>query len=254
MRKKDIIRLLKNANEETVEQISRDHPILTDQKREELFDRIEQKLQTVDTENTITENEEHFPIVQKHRSARMFSSAFVAACMLIFCGTFAGLFWAQSHVKSPSELESSECIDHYGDRAHAVGERYAAENLTRSGALWLTVTEAVTDGDLYRVRVTLKSDHAVSVTDRAADGSYLFMADNFMAAIGQNDKNWIVLSPCRLAIDGDQGSLPHTFSLRSGESCELSLWFRADELPEEWKLVTSYSTAYPYTVIRTKEN
>lgn len=251
MRKSNIIRLLRNANEETVEQISREHPGLTDKEREALFFRIEQKLQT---EKTITENEERFPITRKYSPARTFSSAFVAACALIFCGTFAGLFWMQSHVKSPSELESSVYDDLSTGRAHAVGERYAAENLTRSGTLWMTVTEAAPDGEAYRVRIRLESDHAVPVAPRTPDEPYLFMADNFLAAIRQNGKNWAALTPCRLEIGGEQGSLPHTFSLRSGESCELSLWFRTEELPEEWKLVTSYSTAYPYTVIRTKEN
>lgn len=252
MRKKEIIRLLRR--EDSIEQISKDYPGLTDAEHEALFNRIAQELRAAQTEDAVPEEEEQFTIVQESRFARVFPAAAAAVCMLALCGTFAGLFWMKNQMQSPSQPDPTEAIHFEINHEYTIGENYAANNLTRSGTLWITVTETAYDGDLFRVDLTLKNDRAVSIADDAIGEPYLFMADNFMAATGQNGDNWLTVQPCEITLTDAQEGLPNTVSLRSGESCELSLWFKTESLPAEWKLVTSYSTAYPYTVITMKED
>lgn len=258
MRKKDLIRLLRNTDDQMTEQLSRDYPGMTDAEREVLFQRIEQRLAEEQAE---VGSAEAFPVIEESRFPRMFQTAAAAVCMLALCGTFAGLFWMKAQMQDGAQTEvtdvsvPSEATDvavpqlEYG---HHIGERYAAENLTQSGTLFMTVTEAVPGGELFRVELLLESKNAVSIADSVGK-PYLFMADNFMAATGQNGENWTVVSPCRFLFDGKTGDAPYTIEMHPGQQCSLTLWFKSEQLPEDWKLVTSCSTAYSYTVISMKE-
>lgn len=252
MRKKDIIRLLRHAD--NTEQISKDYPGLTDAEREMLFSRITQKLQAAQTEEAAPAEEEQFTIVQESRFSRVFPAAAAAVCMLALCGTFAGLFWMKGQMQSPVQPDPTESLNFEINHEFAIGDKYAANNFTQSGTLWMTVTETAYDGDLFRVDLLLENERAVSIADNAIGAPYLFMADNFMAATGQNGDNWLTIQPCKITMSNVQEGLPNTVSLRSGESCELSLWFKTESLPAEWKLVTSYSVANSYTVITMKED
>lgn len=250
MRKKNVIRLLRNADDKMTEQISRDYPGMTDAEREVLFQRIEQQLAAQRWEAA---EEEAFPVIEERRFPRMFQTAAAAVCMLAMCGTFAGLFWMKGQMQNTEQTEATDVSAPQVKLGHSMGERYAAENLTQSGTLWMTVTETEAEGELFRVSVTLESHQAVSLADNAMGEPYLFMADNFMAATGQNGENWITVQPCKsLQLETKEGQ-PYPIRLFFGESCELELWFKRNDLPEEWKLVTNYSTAYPYTVISMKE-
>lgn len=251
MRKKDVIRFLRNADDKMTEQISKDYPGMTDTEREVLFQRIEQSLAAQQSEDFA---EESYPVIEESRFSGISRTAVAAVCMLAMCGTFAGLFWMNGQMQQPDRTEATDVAVPQVELGHSMGERYVAENLTQSGTLWMTVTETAAEGELFRVSVTLESKKAVSLADAAMGEPYLFLADNFMAATGQNGANWITVSPCQIVFDGEQGIAPYSILLRSGEKCELALWFRADDLPEVWKLVTNYSTAYPYTEISMKEN
>lgn len=261
MRKKNVIRLLRNADQEIIEQISREYPGLTDTEREDLFCRIEQTFQAED--NTPTEEEERFSITHEPRIARVFPAVAAAACILMLCTTFAGLFWMKDRMQPPPDtetmettetVESEDVADLAASEAYSIGERYAAANLTQSGTLWMTVTEAEPEDDLYRIRITLESEQAVSLADQVMGEPYLFMADNFMAATGNNGENWVTVQPCKLTCSGELYDLPNTIWLYPDETQELTLWFRQSDLTEEFMVVTNHNTAYSYTAITMKED
>lgn len=252
MRKIDIIRLLRHTD--SIEPISKNYPGLTDGEREVLFNRITQNLQAAQPEEAAPAEEENYTIIQESRFARVFPAAAAAVCMLALCGTFAGLFWMKGQMQSPVQPDPTDAIHFEINHEYAIGDKYAASNLTQAGTLWITVTETAYEGDLFRVDLLLENEHAVSIADDAIGAPYLFMADNFMAAIGQNGDNWLTVKPCKITMRNVQEGLPNTVSLRSGESCGLSLWFKTESLPAQWELVTSYAVANSYTVITMKED
>lgn len=241
MRKKDLIKLLQSVSKETAEQISRDYPGLTDADHARLLRRIEQQLQD-------TAQDTQHSVIQEVRFTWVRQTAAAAACILVCVATFTGLFMMKNQI--PSYEQTGDTL------AYTIGSRHAAVNLTQSGTLWMTVNEAeqVQDDGLYRVSITLKSEKAVSFADRSINQPYLFMADNFMAAVGRNGDNWITVKPCAMYYTGEQDGAPYAFSLYPGETCQLELWYRMDSVPAEWMLVTSYSDTYPYTVITMKED
>lgn len=250
MRKKNIIRLLRNADDEMIEQISEKYPALTDFERDELFDRIEQNLRTEQPSKNISEAEEQYILTNKRHSSRIFPAMSAAACILLLCGTFAVHFFMRGDLQ-PELSESTDTEIKYD---YSIGESYAVDNLTKSGKLLVTVTDAELDGELYHVCVKLESKNAVSFADDSSGEPYLFMADNFMGAVGQKGENWVTVQPCRIECGEEQCDIPNAIILRPHEECELELWFRKKDIPDEWKLVTNNSTEYPYTIIKTKEN
>ena len=246
MRNKELIALLRNDDDETIMQISKDYPGMTDAEYAHTFERIMQEMQEPET-SVQTDTP------QPSRFAWLHYSAVAAACMLVFVGSFAGLFWMKNHAPvMPEELGQTSVPDSYdAAQPHAIGERYAADHLTASGTLWITVTGAEIKGASCCVSVTLESDGAIS---RASDTPELFMADNFMAAVKRSGASWVTVQPEQIIIPGETSALPNTITLHSGERRELELVFRADGLPETWMLVTGYNADYPYTIIITEES
>lgn len=253
MQKKDLTKLLRSVDDETIETISKKYPGLTDAEHDRLFRQIEHRLERKSLPEA-AEQEKMCVVVQESRFAWIRHTAAAAACILVIGGTFAGLTVLQSRMPVQEQLQSADSIREEHPSAYAVGERYAAANLTQSGTLWLTVDHAEpvmqADGNLYRVCLTLESDHAVSIAGSDKTKKYKFMADNFMAAIGGNGINWTAIQPSYVSAAGMADDNPNVFTLCPGDTMELELWFRFEEVPSEWELVTSYSTAYSYTVIR----
>lgn len=246
MRKKNVIRILRNAGDETVEQLGREYPGLTDTERGDLFERIENELMNVQPEETISEGG-RVPVIRARRFSGIFQKTAAAACMLILCGTFAGMIWLRSRTEPPPQPEPTVFSNEEKGRIYSVGERYAAENLTSSGRLWLTVTDTEYDGELYCVSVTLESDNAVSLA-----GDQTFMLDNIMVATRRSGENWAAVQPCDVTRSADNDSPLYAVFLRPGDKQEVTLRYRLSKLPEKLMLVTSYYSAYSYSVI--KEN
>lgn len=247
MRKKRIIRLLQNANNKTVEEIGREYPGLTDTERDRLYSRIERELQAVPEESAAIPEAEKASSAGKFSFWSVFQKTAAAACALVLCGTFAGLFWMKKNMQAPPQPEPAVFSKEEKGRIYSVGERYAAENLTISGTLWLTVTDTEYSGGLYRVTAELESDNAISIA-----GNDIFMLDNIMVATGQSSDKWIAVQPCYVTRPGQEEKLPYTAALRSGEKQKLTLWYKFREEPAELMLVTSYSSAYSYSVIKEK--
>lgn len=247
MRKKNIIRLLRNMSEENVEQLAKEHPGLTDGEKEELFDRIGRELGSAQPEQEKTPEAEQASVARGFSFWGLFQKTAAAACALVLCGTFAGLFWMRSKIELPEQPEPTESVQREIGRIYSVGESCAALNLTKSGILLLTATGTEYDGEYYHIRITLESKNAVSIA-----GDNVFMLDNLMAATGRNGDNWITVQPCRATLPGEQESLPYSVSLRPDEKQELELWYRFREKPADIMLVTSYSSDFSYIAI--KEN
>lgn len=244
MRKKNIIRLLRSADENTTEQLSRDYPGLTDKERDTLYERIGRELQQTPPEDMMSEAEKTL-VTGKFHFWEIFQKTAAAACVLVLCGTFAGLFWMRSKMELPSQPEPTVFSDiEKKGRIYSVGERFAAGNLTKSGRLWITVTDTESEGDLLGISVVLESENAVS-----AAGNYSFMLDNLMAASGRTGESWTAKQPCDITRPGQENAPFYTVSLHPGEKQEVKLWYRFRELPEELMLVTSYSSDYPYCEI-----
>ncbi|MBQ2265228.1 MAG: hypothetical protein II341_07470, partial [Oscillospiraceae bacterium] len=103
-------------------------------------------------------------------------------------------------------------------------------------------------GQLYCVRIKLESRHARS---HARSSSTLFQADNFMLAVGQEGELWNTVRPCGIRTDKDE-ACPYAFTLESGETIELTLYYPLEQLPEEMFFVTSYCAKQPFTVLAEK--
>lgn len=247
MRKKNIIRLLRNMSEESTEQIAKEYPGLTDSEKNELRKRIERQLSAVQPEQETIVKTEQTSVAKSFSLWGLFQRTAAAACVLVLCGTFAGLFWMRSRIELPEQPKPTGSVNREIGRIYSVGESCAAVNLTKSGILWLTVTGTEYDGEYCHVRITLESSNAVSIA-----GDSIFMLDNLMAATGRQGNNWNAVQPCRVTLPGEQDSLPYSVSLRPDEKKELELWYRFREKPSDIMFVTSYSSDFSYIAI--KEN
>lgn len=246
MRKKKLIKMLRSVSDETAHKLSRDYPPLTDKERDDLFERIEQKLQTRHQEETFPPCERLRPKWTDKLSV-LFRRSAAAACVLVLCATFAAMYLMKNKFALPPEPQQADTFVQPPKLAYALGERFPADNLTRSGRLWITVTDAAYDGEYCHIRITLESYNAMSPSDNE-----VFMADNLMAATSRTEDRWNSVQPCAVTLVGEEERLPE-ISLHHGDKLELELRYRLWELPSELMLVTSYSAAYPYTVITTSQ-
>ncbi len=244
MRKTDLIGLLHSEDEETAIRIAEEFPPFSEQENERIFRRIKE---SVEMQQELPEETLVISRVSHVQELRRIVSA--AACLLMLCGTFGGLFWLKTQMPQPPEqYEATEAAVH-STPSHRIGERYAAVNLTSSGTLWLTVEEAgMMQEQLYCVRIKLESRHARS---HARSSSTLFQADNFMLAVGQEGELWNTIRPCGIRTDKDE-ACPYAFTLESGKTIELTLYYPLEQPPEEMFFVTSYCAKQPFTVLAEK--
>ena len=133
--------------------------------------------------------------------------------------------------------------------SYAVGERYAASNLTASGTLWVTVTEIAQEGGRYRTELLLESEKAVSCAGSAMGEPTFFFVDNLQLIAEDTDGTLRICQPCALSVDEQyESGLPYGISLRSGKQCRLTLWYAADPALS-WRLAASLAPDAPYTII-----
>ncbi len=219
MRKKEIIGLLRNMDEEAAATLCEKYDGIAD------HERLLQKVEQVLSELEIPPQGE--PVL--HRSLRPWRAhAAAAACLLMSVGTFAGLFWLS--VQSPGQ-----------NRAYTIRESCPAAYLTSSGTLRLTVEHAgfLEDGQ-YQITLTVENDGAL-----APDGSQTFLADNFLLATGSENGMWQTVSPCAITDTGE--AYPYAYTLMDGEHITLTLTYAPQGTPIA--LVTSRSMQSGYMTL-----
>ena len=140
MQKKQMTTLLRNLTEADAQRLSEQHLTLSEQEHERILHKIENRLPQ--RENAPTEILAKKPALTRITRLHTLSHAVVAAaCIVVFCGSLAGMVWLKHH--APQNFTQTSVPDESVPlvKSHAIGERYAAENLTESGTLWLTVTD-----------------------------------------------------------------------------------------------------------------
>ncbi len=219
MRNKEIIRLLRNMDENDAAELAERYDGIGDHKR--LLQKVEQ---TLSESKVLTENA---PVLQStHCAWRSYAAA--AACLLLCVGTFAGMF--RLTAQAPEQK-----------RTYTIGEHCPAAYLTSSGTLWLTVEHAgfLEDGQ-YQITLTVENDDAL-----APDGSQVFLADNFLLAAESENGIWQTVSPCGISYTGE--AYPYAYTLMDGEHITLTLTYAPQGTP--LALVTSCSAGSPYITL-----
>lgn len=244
MRSKDIIKALQQVDEQTGTRLGEEYLSFSEEEQERLLHRIEARI----TKHPVKAIPPETPEYRPSRLAWLPQALTASACVLVFGGTFAGLFWLKAHAPVvEQDFPSVPIVITAPVQPHTIGERYAADNLTASGTLWMTVTAVKQEDGLCRVDLALESDNAVSYAADSMGEPDLFFADNFRLTAEDT-----TISPCRMQSDAASG-LPYTFTLRSGKTCVLSLWYPISDTQPEWKLIAGSSPDAPYTIIRLEE-
>ncbi|MCR4644005.1 MAG: hypothetical protein K5695_01170 [Oscillospiraceae bacterium] len=246
MRKKDMMQLLGTLSEEDAAKLAEQHLVLTKQEHERILGKIEQRL-TPHTGEDADIIESRPALTKTSRFGWVSHAVTAAACVAIFAGTFAGMFWLNSH--APAQPDESACsVQTEGVPpvvAHVTGDRYVLPGMTKTGALYMTVTDAVREDDLLHVTLTLESEDAVFYGQPEQ-----FFTDNFLADTGREAG---LTSPCRMAYDGETGALPHSVILESGETAKLELWYPVNDAAGTIRLFAGTSQGQPYTEIRQED-
>ena len=246
MKKKDIIRLLESLNENDAEMLSEKYFVLSEQEHERILHKIENKLPKAADELADIPSDRPAQISHLDWLSHVGTAV---ACVIVFCGTFAGLFWLKAHAPVTTEDFTQTSVSDSRIpvmMAYAVGERYAADNLTASGSLYVTVTNVVQEDALFRVDIVLESEEAISYAMDSIGEPYLYFADNFQLMADD-----MSVSPCRMQ-SKEAGELPYTFALSPSLSGELSLWYSIHDTQLEWKFTTGTSDV-SYTIINLEE-
>lgn len=225
MRNKDIIRLLQTIDEDSAVQLGTEYRGIAKEDHARLLQKVQQKLERPEI---LSAGE---AVLHRNRCAWFSHTAAGAACILIFGGTFAGLFWMNTHAPD----------DPHQNTSYTIGECCPAAHLTSSGTLWLTVEHAgfLEDGR-YQVTLTVESDAAA-----APDGSQVFLADNFLLAYDAKDGMWDTVSPCSISDTGE--AYPYAYTLADGQTRTLTLTYQTEETPAAF--VTSRSAGSSYIAL-----
>ena len=244
MKKKEIIRMLEQLDDKTAAQLGGAYFTADEDAR--MQRKIAEKLCRPAAPGQVTE-EEPAPVVEVHRFAWLRSAAMTAACAAVCCGMAAGLFWLKAHAPAQPEYHTQTSVPDGSVPAHlshAVGERYAAENLTGQGELLIAVQSAdySEESGLYEITLELTSENAMPLGD-----TDVFYADNFLIAVGQASCIWKTVSPCGIQGTYPEGA-PYAIRIPSHSSTTITLSYAlGDNTP--LALVTSYQTNIPYTTL-----
>ncbi len=244
MKKKEIIRMLEQLDDKTAAQLGGAYFTADEDAR--MQRKIAEKLCRPAAPGQVTE-EEPAPVVWVHRFAWLRSAAMTAACATVCCGMAAGLFWLKAHAPVQPEYHTQTSVPDGSVPAqlsHAVGERYAAENLTGQGELLIAVQSAdySEESGLYEITLELTSEDAMPLGD-----TDVFYADNFLVAVGQASGIWKTVSPC--GIQGtDAVESPYAIRIEPQHSVTVTLSYALGETPP-LAFVTSNQTNIPYTTL-----
>lgn len=225
MNKKDIIKLLRSADEDSAVWLSDEYHGISKNDDGRLWRKVQEKLNGEENQKT-----EEFHIicdevtVKKSRFSWLSKAVTAAAYVFISGLIITGIFHINDVEKQleMTDLPLSE-----------TSEIITPWNMLSSGYITVDVKNAeFTEKGLYQLTIELKSRKA-----RSVNGTQTFLADNFMVAyLGENGIEKAV-SPCGISETGE--IYPYAFTLDNGESRVLTLTYRIDSVPDV--LISGYS-------------
>ncbi|MBR3630624.1 MAG: hypothetical protein IKN55_09185 [Oscillospiraceae bacterium] len=250
MRKQELQRLLHHLDEQDAARLGEAHLELTEAEHERILQKISRR--TGQGRMTVAEQLEKEPVIpQSARHGWIVHAVSAAACIAVCVATTASVCWLNANAPARPEdsepLQPSDAINPVV--CHTIGERYAAENLTASGTLWVTVTDKAQEDGKYRITLLLESENAVSCAEAAMGEPTFFFADNLVLLSENTDGTQHICQPCAFSAEGHhETGLPYCISLRSGQQCRLTLWYAA-EPGTAWRLAAGLAPDAPYTMI-----
>ena len=248
MKAHELRRALRDLDEDTVVQLGEEFPAVEEAEKRRIYARLQERLRPAE----IVPEEAPLPMnAARERFWHLRRAAAAAACLVVCAGTFTGLFWLKAHAPSapPAQIETGSAQPAQPAPAPlcGMGERCAAENLTGSGTLWLTVEDVSLGEERCAVTVQLTSENAA-----APDGSRTFLADNFLLVMEMENGTRSTLQPCAVTVteQGDTalteepaGSYPYALTIENGETRECVLCYETAG-KEPIGFATGYSSPY----------
>ena len=225
MKKKDIIKLLRSANEDAAVRLCEEYHGIPEDDNGRLWHKVQEKLFEQDNDgfhiicDDITVKNSRFTSITRACTA--------AAYILVLGGILVGLLNMNINSTDNRYTDSTD-IPLIG-----ADENYYAHNMVSSGALWVDVKKArFTENGIYQVIIEVASENAISHT-----GTRTFFADNFMVAYTSENGIERTACPCEIS---DTGELyPYAFTLEDGERCTFTLSYALTEAPDA--LISGYS-------------
>ncbi|MBR5513583.1 MAG: hypothetical protein IKV85_06315 [Ruminococcus sp.] len=234
MNKKDILKLLRSADEDSAVWLSEEYHGISENDDRRLWRKVQEKLNGEENYQT-----EEFHIIcdevtVKNSRLSWLSKAVTAAAYAFIAGlVITGIF----HINDfENEIDKTDLPLSVAD------EVSIPWNMLSSGIMTVDVKNAeFTAEGIYEITIELKSKNALSVT-----GTTTFMADNFMVAyLGENGIEKSVM-PCEISEAGEV--YPYAFTLTDGEKRELTLSYGIDSVPDV--LISGYSDNTLYLKLR----
>lgn len=225
MKKKDIIKLLRSADEDAAVQLCEEYHGISENDNGRLWHKVQEKLFEQDNGgfHIICDD----VTVKNPRFTSIARAVTAAAYILVLGGILVGLL----------NMNISDTDNRYTDFTDipliGADENYYAHNMVSSGALWVDVNKAqFTENGIYQVTLEVESRNAISYS-----GTGTFFADNFMAAYTSENGIERTVCPCEIS---DTGELyPYAFTLEDGESCTFTLTYALTAAPDA--LISGYS-------------
>lgn len=239
MKKKEVLRALREMDASDAAQLGERYLIFTSHEDARMQQKIAEQLR----EHSCPEIPDDVPLStgKANRFAWVSHVVTVAACVTVFGGTFAGLYWMAKH--APVIHEESSAVEMPAPViAHAVGESYLLPDV--EGSLSVTVTNAsYTASGLYEVTFVLQSGNT----------PVQFYADNLMTAVGQANGKWVNCSPRMIGGNEKAQETPYAIKMAANTEKTIKLFYVLDgQIP--LAIVTSYRTDVPYTKLMEDEH
>ena len=234
MNKKDIIKLLRSADEDSAVWLSEEYHGISENDDGRLWRKVQEKLNGEEHQET-----EEFHIicdevtVKKSRFSWLSKTLTAAAYVFISGVIITGIF----HI---NDLESD--VDKTDLPLVAADEISIPWNMLSSGIMTVDVENAeFTAEGIYEITIEVKSKNALSL-----NGTTTFMADNFMVAyLGENGIEKAVL-PYEISEAGEV--YPYAFTIADGEKRKLTLSYSINSVPDV--LISGYSDNTLYLKLR----
>lgn len=234
MNKKDIIKLLRSADEASAVRLGEEYHGISENDSGRLWRKVQGKL---NEEENWSSEEFHVvydeAAVKKSRFGWLSKAATAAVYVFVIGLIAAGLFNVND---SENQLEMTD-LPYVG-----ASEVSIPWNMLSSGVMTVDVENAeFTAEGIYEITIEMKSKNALSL-----NGTTTFMADNFMVAyLGENGIEKAVL-PYEISEAGEV--YPYAFTLADDEKRKLTLSYSINSVPDV--LISGYSDNTLYLKLR----